>query len=258
MYRVFDTTAGAFSSTRKAVFSNNTFGYFDEDRTHAHRKEEEVLLQVIPKMSHLQKLTMALWQITSVDMLSTFLRETQTLEYLCLAFFNLVGDCNGATRPLHVPPSDDWEALLVYALQENKTLTSLRLQDMNVSENTLCKIATDALSQHPTIQQVDIVFMENFQRSNGSLQRIKESWLQLVRQKRGIKDILGRKKKSKMVALMPCYARMNRTHKDLKGLVRDQRQDHQHGMQLEALIKANKDLGCLHLLLLDDPAVVID
>lgn len=230
----------AFSSLRTASFCN-TGNYFD--LTNDRKRDVGFLLKVLPRMTLLQSLELTNWQITSLGILASLLANSHTLESLSLTRIHLVEEYDNYGGPLCGLP-DKWDALLIHALKSNSSLIQIHLEDINVSETVFCSMASEAMTRHPSIQNVTLIhILNNFS------QRIKVSLVQLLQQNRGITYLkldVGQKDDSTM-DLIQCYVRINQIHKNTEELVSDHTLDHNQDVRVEVLIQAYDDLGCLHL-----------
>ncbi|GAX18719.1 hypothetical protein FisN_26Hh009 [Fistulifera solaris] len=236
----------AFSSLKKISFCN-THDYFHET---ADRKQDLGLLLEIPRMPQLQSMELTNMQITSLDMLTNFVANSTTLLSLTLNKVHLVTEYDDS--PLN-DQLDQWDILLVDALKSNSSLTSIRLQEINVSETVLCRTVTEALRQHPSVESVTQVFTEKKYSKD-----IFGSWLQVLQQNRNITDLTLTNwcpGSSASIYLIECHVRLNQIYKNLEGSCQ-QPMAGSHDVRVEAMIQANGDLACLHLLLLRDPTVV--
>jgi hypothetical protein len=240
----------AFSSLKKVSFSN-THDYFHESKDR--KQDVGLLLEIIPRMSLLQSIELTNWQITRLDMLTNLVANSPTLLSLSLTRVHLVAEYDVSTSPLY-GQLDQWDVLLVDALKSNSSLTNIRLEEINVSETVLCRMASGGLLHHPSVQTVT----QRFTGRNYS-KEIVYSWLQLLQQNRNITDLTleywGPKKSDNIIALIQCHVRLNQIHKSLEGFCHEPN-DSPPDVRVEAMIQAFDDLGCLHLLLLKDPTVV--
>ncbi|GAX23952.1 hypothetical protein FisN_26Lh009 [Fistulifera solaris] len=203
-------------------------------------------------MPLLQSIELTNWQITSLDVLTNLVANSPTLLSLSLNKVQLVAEHQVSTR-LRYSQLDQWDVLLVDTLKSNTSLTNIRLEEINVTESVLCRMATEGLRQHPSIQTVAQLFTERkFSKD------ILGSWLQLVQQNRNITDltliIWCLKRSDSTMAFIQCHVRLNQIHKNLEGF-RQHPMDGSQDVRVEAMIQARDDLGCLHLLLMRDPTV---
>jgi hypothetical protein len=239
----------ALPSLQKLSLSN-TRDYFHESKD---RKQDlGWLLEIIPRIPLLQSMELTNWQITSLDLLTNLVANSPTLMSLSLNRVHLVAEYHDSTITLN-GQLDQWDVLLVNALKSNASLTNIRLEEINVTETVLCRMATEALRQHPSIQTVTQVFTEK-----KSSKALLNNWLQVLQQNRNITDLtltIWYPGSSASMGLMECYVRLNQIHKNLEGFCQ-QPMDGSQDVRVEAMIQAYGDLGCLHLILLRDPTVV--
>ena len=239
----------AFSSLQTVSFEN-TWDYLPlmDDQKYALGS----LLETIPRMPVLHSLELNTWQLTSLDNLVNLLANSSTLVSLSLKTVHLVDTYDYFGRN-GLP--DQWDILLVDALKSSSSLRRMLLDDINVSEDVLYRMASEALLQHPSLHTLKLVTFTACIYSP----RVQASFLQLVQQNRSITDLtldLGQKTNDNTMALIQCHVRLNQIHNDLEGSLFHDMLGKNTDTRVKALIHAYNDLGCLHLLLLQDPTVV--
>lgn len=240
-----------WSSLRILSLSNSKQSYSrltESDSETSDTQDCSLLFQLLPSIFHLETLTLRYWKLSRLDMLTNLVANSTSLRHFSLNHIYLTENGN------------DWGKLLVDAIKSNSSVQRLTLNDINVSEDVLCVMATQALAVHPCIEVVALKF--NDRRSKSIMaSKLNDSLVQMLQKNRRITHVVtnyaGNKSVSPRVDLQ---MRLNHIYKltdiTCKTEIKDTRTQQPEKWPVEALIHARDDLGCLHLLLLEYPVMV--